>query len=66
MDLVYTFLKLISNFVLSEIKINNADSDISHFEESNEKSVKGTREKTPMCLINDLARFNKVSKFYNN
>lgn len=31
---------------------------------TNEIILANTKEKTPMCLVNELARFNKVSDFF--
>ncbi|XP_046811378.1 maternal effect protein staufen isoform X3 [Lucilia cuprina] len=43
---------------------SNIQSDVVQFDDINDKSIKNAREKTPMCLINDLARFNKISFQY--
>ncbi|XP_065368064.1 maternal effect protein staufen [Calliphora vicina] len=50
--------------VEQEDSCNNAHSDESNFEDINENPIKNAREKTPMCLINDLARYNKISFQY--
>ena len=34
-------------------------------EDENEENMANTKEKTPMCLVNELARFNKVSMRFN-
>lgn len=46
------------------LNISNENSDLDNGEDDNDKSAKSAREKTPMCLINDLARFNKISFQY--
>ncbi|KAM7345680.1 double-stranded RNA-binding protein Staufen isoform 2-T2 [Cochliomyia hominivorax] len=47
--------------VENQENLNNSSLDVK---DVTEKDIKSTREKTPMCLINDLARFNKISFQY--
>lgn len=41
-----------------------SSSTQSNTSDSSQQNLANTKEKTPMCLINELARFNKVSHMY--
>ncbi|XP_059149964.1 double-stranded RNA-binding protein Staufen homolog isoform X2 [Physella acuta] len=47
-----------------EVKLSNEESEQSKNNAAETLGLANTKEKTPMCLINELARFNKMSHQY--
>lgn len=45
--------------VTSVMRNSAAKDSLNHYD--NQASTTNTKEKTPMCMVNELARFNKVS-----
>lgn len=41
-------------------------SDSTSKESAQPSIMPSSKEKTPMCMVNELARFNKVSAFYQH
>lgn len=41
------------------------NSSNSAMQEKEYQDLANNKEKTPMCLVNELARFNKVTRLYN-
>lgn len=43
---------------------NNTDAQNKNIDENNDKDNQNMAQKTPMCLINELARYNKIQAQY--